>query len=127
MKKRYTILIVSVALLLLVIGLLVIKNINSNKHKLPPPTGEIIDLGEVSYHGQLVILDQIWTVDEYHEYIGDISIIGEWVDGQLVEVIDLGDVGILGSKLSVDNATSEFTIDPDKLQESLVAGLEGGA
>ena len=127
MKKRYTILIASIALLLLVVGLLIIKNINSNKHKLPPPTGEIIDLGEVSYHGQLVILDQIWTVDEYHEYIGDISIIGEWVDGQLVEVVDLGDIGILGSKLSVDNATSEFTIDPDKLQESLVAGLEGGA
>lgn len=130
MKKQYIILMASIAMLILLIGALLIKNINKNNNKkpvLPPPTGEVIDLGDVYFSGDYLVLDQIWTVDEYQQYIGDISIIGEWVDGQLVEVIDLGDVGILGSKLSVDNATTEFTIDPDKLQESLVAGLEGGA
>lgn len=105
--------------------MLIIKNSNGNKR--PIPSGEIIDLGQIANNTDSLVLDQIWTIDEYQQYITDIAIIGEWIDGQLVEVIDLGDVGILGSKLSVDNLNTEFTIDPDKLQESLVAGLEGGS
>lgn len=124
MKKQYKILIVSLIILLIFIAVLIIKNINTDK-KPVYNADEVIDLGTVSFNGYDLPIEQIWNFDEYQQYIADIDIIAEYVDGKPVEVIDLGDVGILGSKLTVDNADSDFVIDPDKMEESLSAGLEG--
>lgn len=118
------ILIVSLAILFVVAGILIVKNINSNKKPVYNPD-EVIDLGTISYNGYDLIIDQIWEFNDYQNTNMDIDIIGEYVDGEMVEVIDLGDVGILGSSLKVDNADTDFTIDPDKLEAAMSAGMEG--
>lgn len=126
MKKQYKILIASIVVLLIAIGLLLIKNINSHKKPVYNPD-EVVELGEIHYKTYDLIIDHIWTLDEYQQYVTDIVIVAEFVDDKPVEVIDLGEVGILGSKLSVDNLDTEFVVDPEKFEESLAAGFEGDA
>lgn len=122
MKKQYKILIVSLAILLVVVGLLIIKNINKKPVYNPD---DVVDLGSITYDPYDLYIDEIWTFEEYQQNMSDLEVIGEYVDGELVEVIDLGDVGILGSSIKVDNAETDFTIDPEKLESSMAAGLEG--
>ena len=86
MKKQYKILIASIVVLLIAIGLLLIKNINSHKKTVYNPD-EVVELGEIQYKTYDLIIDHIWTLDEYQQYVTEIVIVAEFVDDKPVECI----------------------------------------
>lgn len=104
MKTKVKVLILSILFLIVLIEILVIRH---TKEILYP---DIIELGTIKTYTNIPVIDKVWETSEYYRMQG-IVIIAEVVDNKPVEVIDLGEIGILGSQLHIDNVDSAYSIN----------------
>ena len=87
--------------------------------------GETVDLGSVSGNSYAEFEWSMSYTDYMKTYGVDISIVAEVNPDEpeeIIEVIDLGETGILGSSLNIDNFDdSEWSIDQDIQNASVIA------
>lgn len=121
MKKLTNVLVISGVILIILTAILITVNVFNNiKNNIIP------DLGDVPSTVYTAELTDVWEPADYFA-TDEIVIVAEIVDDKRIEVIDLGEVGILGSKLSIDNVRSNFKIDQELYEESLAASMSHGA
>ncbi len=78
---------------------------------------ETVYINSSDYHCNYTDLITILDINNTCQTPADVHVVAEIIDGEVIEVVHLGDLGILGSSLSVDNIETDWQIDQARAQE----------
>ena len=125
MRKKMIILLSSSVLLLLLATWLLLKQYNIHL----PWITEHIDLGEIDTQFETLEIQGFLTREEYYEHRGglDISIVYDENGNEKrpPEIIDLGEVGVFGTTIKIDNMDTDWILDEEKQSDAYYANEEG--
>ena len=80
-----------------------------------------VDLAQFWTISENISYIDMYNIDHINQSIQSYEITAEYVDGVPVEIVYLGDTGILGSRITLENIETEWQIDNNKLSGDTVS------